>query len=56
MLNGVPVKAIEPMFTKGLEYVWIYLDHYVENVRHSTETVFQNFTRLAVKHYREGTQ
>lgn len=54
MLNGMPLHVVEPIFSRGLEYVGIYLDHFVENVRQSTKIVFQNFTKLAVKHFKEG--
>lgn len=54
MLEGLSAKAIEPIFAKGLEYVWIHLDHYIENIRQFTQAVFKNFTRIAIKHYKEG--
>lgn len=54
MLNGMSLIMVEPMFSDGLEYVSIFLDHFVENVRQSTKIVFQNFTKLAVKHLKAG--
>lgn len=54
MLNGVPFTIIETIFNKGLEYTLLHLDHFVENVRHSAQAIFQNFTRVAIRYFEKG--
>ncbi|XP_022900638.1 tRNA (32-2'-O)-methyltransferase regulator THADA [Onthophagus taurus] len=56
VINTIPLGYIEPMFSEALEYVWTHLDHYIDTVRQSARTIFENLIRLAHEHYKKGYQ
>lgn len=53
MIN-IPLSSVESMFAQGIDYVWIHLDHFVDTVKHSAKTIFENLIKIAYKHYKNG--
>lgn len=54
IMNTIPLAYVDLMFSQGLDYVWTHLDHFVDTVKHSVKSIFENLIKLAYRHYING--
>lgn len=54
IMNTIPLTYVDLMFSQGLDYVWTHLDHFVDTVKNSAKSIFENLIKLAYRHYING--